>query len=137
MSGQVSVPNPLTLVVVHFSGIWPQLRRHVTKGTGTPVARHVIINVVPGSRVIIGGGGEITAGAARKAIMLIKKIINQMNLIYSSRLHLKNHHNQLVNRIGMIWGYTVGFGIGIRRTDMVHCLVMLHNFPHPSCPCLE
>jgi len=54
--GQVSVPNPLTLVISHFVGTWPQFNRHDISGIGTPTALHVVMNTSPISSVIKGGG---------------------------------------------------------------------------------
>lgn len=56
MSGHVSVPYPLSLVISHFDGTWPQFRRHDISGTGTPTALHVVTNTAPISNVISGRG---------------------------------------------------------------------------------
>lgn len=60
---QVSTPYPLLLVEWHFSGTWPQFKRQTINGTGTPTARHEILNVSPGWRLTSGGGGWATTGA--------------------------------------------------------------------------
>lgn len=60
--GHVNTPNPFWLVLIHFSGTWPQFKRHNTNGVGTPTALQVMLNVSPGRKYTSGGGGWDATG---------------------------------------------------------------------------
>lgn len=67
MSGQVSVPIPLTLVDVHFSGTLPQLRRQDISGIGTPTASQTKDKVSPGFNLTLAGDGDLVTCTGAKS----------------------------------------------------------------------
>lgn len=64
MSGQDIVPTPSILVVLHFGGMFPQLRLQLITGTGTPTAAQVISKRSPIDNCTIGGIGLDITGTA-------------------------------------------------------------------------
>ena len=62
----VITPYPSSLLCVTRGGspTWPQLRRQMMRGVGTPLARQEIVTVLPCSFSTLGGGGEMMNGAA-------------------------------------------------------------------------
>jgi len=129
MSGHVSVPNPLTLVISHFVGTWPQFSRHDISGIGTPTALHVVTNTEPTSSVINGGGGvwNWTGTIERRIKNVFKKYEEKFMCIYiylyvlyiyyftyGNQFRHFRLNNHFVNHIGMILERTLCFYIRIR-----------------------
>lgn len=57
MLGQIRVPIPSTLVVMHCGGTWPQFNLQDMRGTGIPTPSHVRVSVSPTFNLRLEGLG--------------------------------------------------------------------------------